>query len=607
MEEQDQLTHKRLYSVAYSNKLALRNVEYISLFISNKRTFSRTNSLGSHTLEMRFLLILSTICLPSSLSLNNGKGFLPALGWNSDYKLNSLGASLRGFQNEDYIQHSIVDFLVSSGLRDLGYINVNMDASWNLPTRDASGNWQPDPTQWPSGLDATVAYTHKNKLNFGLYGDRGTMDCAKNPGNLGHEVQDANFLALHEIDFYKSDSCYASGDPATAFAEYGTMRDALNASGRHIWFALCGWETFYAPQGHTLGNSWRIGPDTGSGWLAVMANVEAMLGLAQYAGPTASGGGWNDMSLLLLPGMGAAGGPAQFITPERHRAQFSLHCIMAANMLLTGNLSSLDPFAFETWSNAEAVAVNQDPGGAPFIVLPMPPMPPVMSEAGLTFAQVAECGGEPAAQNWTRDAPLAGFLQNEASSQCLNVDNCGVSIIYDGCKTTGGTCAGPNSYNNEQWSLSAAGALQTRLPSAACATAAADGIVSLAPCAMPLAANQTWAYTAAGQLQTAGGLCLTVPPPPPPPASNTTRLLLARPLTSSSRAVALLALNNLPTNATLTCTRACFSAMGFVNAQQQLAVRDLWTHADLGVISADSFDIVVAANGSVRLLKLTLL
>ena len=528
------------------------------------------------------------------------------MGWNSDYKLSLSAPSLAGYQNEAYVQHDIIDFLVSSGMRDLGYVNVNMDASWNLPARDTAGDWQPDPALWPSGLDATVKYAHDRGLSFGLYGDRGTLDCAKNPGNLGHEAQDAAFLARYEIDWYKSDSCYASANHTTAFAEYATMRDALNVSGRHIWFALCGWAPWYAPEGQRLGNSWRIGPDTGSGWQAVMANVEAMLGLASFAGPTAGGGGWNDLSLLLLPGMGAAGGPAQLMTPERHRAQFSLHCILAANMLMTGNLSDLQPFVLQTWGNAEAVAVNQDPSGSPFIVLPLAPAATAPPAAGLTFAQVAECGGEPASQNWTWNSPAAGFLTNAAASLCLNVDQCGSPVIYDGCRTTGGTCAGPDSYANEQWSLSAAGALQTRLPGAACATVAADGIVALAPCATPLASDQTWTYSAAGGLlQTAGGLCLTVPPPAPPPASNTTRLLLARPLSGASRTVALLALNNLPANATLTCTRDCFTAMGFADAQQRLAVRDLWAHEDLGVIAADSFDIAVAANGSVRLLKLT--
>ena len=29
----------------------------------------------------------------------------------------------------------------------------------------------------------------------GTYGDRGTKDCDKRPGQLGHEVDDANFFA----------------------------------------------------------------------------------------------------------------------------------------------------------------------------------------------------------------------------------------------------------------------------------------------------------------------------------------------------------------------------------------------------------------------------
>ena len=72
------------------------------------------------------------------------------------------------------------------------------------------------------------------------------------------------------------------------------MRDALNASGYPVWFALCGWENFYAPHGKTLANSARTGPDTGTGWTAVMKNIENALPVQQYAGPTANGGYWND-------------------------------------------------------------------------------------------------------------------------------------------------------------------------------------------------------------------------------------------------------------------------------------------------------------------------
>ena len=52
------------------------------------------------------------------------------------------------------------------------------------------------------------------------------------------------------------DSCNASQDHNDAFAQYATMRDALNMTGRPIYFSLCGWNSWYAPVGGTLGNSW---------------------------------------------------------------------------------------------------------------------------------------------------------------------------------------------------------------------------------------------------------------------------------------------------------------------------------------------------------------
>lgn len=43
----------------------------------------------------------------------------------------------------------------------------------------------------------------------------------------------------------KEDSCNAdSADHEVAFADYGRMRDALNATGRHIFFSLCGWNAW---------------------------------------------------------------------------------------------------------------------------------------------------------------------------------------------------------------------------------------------------------------------------------------------------------------------------------------------------------------------------
>ena len=139
------------------------------------------------------------------------------------------------------------------------------------------------------------------------------------------------------------------------------MRDALNSTGRKIWFALCGWETFYATNengGQSLGNSWRVGPDTGTGWNAVLTNTLAGLEVARRGipGPTQNGGAWSDGSLLLTPGMGKG---KYLIDFKRHRTMFSIWCIMSFNLLMTGNLSALDQRILETWSNQELIEINQ--------------------------------------------------------------------------------------------------------------------------------------------------------------------------------------------------------------------------------------------------------
>jgi hypothetical protein len=45
--------------------------------------------------------------------------------------------------------------------------------------------------------------------------------------------------------------------------------------------------------------------------------VLASLSIANYSGPTAHGGGWNDMCLLLNPGFSD-------MTKEQHRSQFNM-------------------------------------------------------------------------------------------------------------------------------------------------------------------------------------------------------------------------------------------------------------------------------------------
>lgn len=80
----------------------------------------------------------------------------------------------------------------------------------------------------------------------------------------------------------KEDSCSASQDHQESFAEYGKMRDALNATGRPIYFSLCGWNDWYAPVGATLGNSWRIAGDCNT-WPDVIRAINTNAPLNKYA------------------------------------------------------------------------------------------------------------------------------------------------------------------------------------------------------------------------------------------------------------------------------------------------------------------------------------
>ena len=271
-------------------------------------------------------------------------------------------------------------------------------------------------------------------------------------------------------------------------------------------------------------------------------------------------------------------------------------------MLLTGNLSSLDPYALQTWGNPEAVAINQDYPYLPFVVLTPDAPPPSLPSSSYTPARVAECGGEPSAQAWQLNDPRSSFIFNPASQQCLNVDACGTEIIYDGCTTSGSTCAGVNKFSNEEWNLTPTGALISALPGARCATVAADSTVSLATCATPLPASQKWTYVnATGELLTGAGLCLTVSSAPPP--SELSTLLVGRPMSDGSWA--LLALNNQATNDTIVCGDACFAAMNFPKGTA-LVVRDVWLHAAVTPATAGTpYSIAVGPDGASVLLRLS--
>jgi alpha-galactosidase len=132
---------------------------------------------------------------------DNGLALTPPMGWNSWNKF-------KGNINEDIIKE-IADAMVSSGMKDAGYIYLNLDDNWmENPARDSNGNLIPDQERFPNGIKALADYVHDKGLKLGIYGDRGLRTCMNIPesGSYANEQRDANTFASWGIDYLKYDN-----------------------------------------------------------------------------------------------------------------------------------------------------------------------------------------------------------------------------------------------------------------------------------------------------------------------------------------------------------------------------------------------------------------
>ncbi|XP_058007909.1 alpha-galactosidase 3 isoform X6 [Hevea brasiliensis] len=192
--------------------------------------------------------------------------------------------------NEIVIKET-ADALISTGLADLGYVYVNIDDCWSSATR---------------------------------------------------EVQD--------VDYLKYDNCYNLGiEPKK---RYPPMRDALNATGRTIFYSLCEWgvddPALWAGK---VGNSWRTTDDINNSWASMTTLADLNDKWAAYAGP----GGWNDPDMLEVGNGG--------MTYQEYRAHFSIWALMKAPLLIGCDVRNMTAETYEILTNEEVIAINQDPLG----------------------------------------------------------------------------------------------------------------------------------------------------------------------------------------------------------------------------------------------------
>ncbi len=295
-------------------------------------------------------VLAALLCIPFGVKAQKFEGLAdtPPMGWNS---WNKFACDI----NEEIIR-GVADAMVETGLRDAGYIYLNLDDCWH-GERDSLGFIQADPVKFPSGIRALADYVHSKGLKLGVYSDAGRKTCGGRPGSFGHEYQDALQYAKWGIDYLKYDWC--ESEDINPVGAYNLMRDALRAAGRPVYFSMCEW-------GHSkpwewaseTGHSWRTTGDIYNcfdcvdehpGWKAfgVLQILDMQNGLRKYAGP----GHWNDPDMLEV-------GNGQTVSEDR--AHFSMWCMLAAPLILGNDIRNMNQDTKEIIMNQEVIALDQD-------------------------------------------------------------------------------------------------------------------------------------------------------------------------------------------------------------------------------------------------------
>ncbi len=275
----------------------------------------------------------------------------PPMGWNS-------WNFFHGNVTEQDVRNA-ADQLVATGMKDAGYIYVNIDDTWE-GDRDADGVLHTN-SKFPD-MKALADYVHSKGLKLGIYSSPGPQTCAHYAGSLDHEVQDAQLYASWGIDYLKYDLCsfrkvmqqQASNDEAGQMrqmeAAYLKMDHALRATGRPIVYSLCQYGTDAVWEwGPNVGaNLWRTTGDIQANWNSIYSILNAQAGLTMYAGP----GHWNDPDMLEV-GNGR-------LTPAENRSHFSMWAMLAAPLLAGNDLPNMKPEVKAILTNHEVIAIDQD-------------------------------------------------------------------------------------------------------------------------------------------------------------------------------------------------------------------------------------------------------
>jgi alpha-galactosidase len=292
----------------------------------------------------------------------------PLMGWSTWYM---------AYTNiSDSMVRAQTDAMISTGLVNHGYSYIDIDDGWNLkpPTkstdrasRDAQGNLVPGKS-FPD-MKQLTDYIHGRGLKAGIYISPGPQTCGGYEGSYQHERQDAETFDKWGFDLLKYDLCsyeerFLSGPKDLGVRKpYQQMGEILKGLNRDFLYSMCqyGHADVWEWGREAGGNAWRttddLGEDSGGLWKNIVEFGFGQAGMEKWAGP----GGWNDPDNLLL---GRIMWKDKLIpTPLTHNEQyahFTLWSILAAPLVIGGDLTTMDSFTLSLLSNDEVIALDQD-------------------------------------------------------------------------------------------------------------------------------------------------------------------------------------------------------------------------------------------------------
>jgi alpha-galactosidase len=383
----------------------------------------------------------------------NNPGFAPTppMGWLA-WPVFSNGLT-------DAETRAIADAMVSNGFVSAGYTYLVLDSDgWNLTTRDATGNLQPNATKFPSGMAALITYIHGDSLKAGMYFGSGTTTCGGYAGSKGYEGKDAALIASWGADLLKWDITCGMTGQNDQMASIQRIATALNASGRNIVLTTGDATQTSATYFYARGaQSARIGPDISSNagnlsWTGVSLGFTNDSGISSIGGP----GHWLDFDALPV-GEGT-------VTDTEGQTAMALWSIQAAPLWFGADIrpaSSPDAATLATLTNTDIISVDQD----------------ALGFVGVQVSSVA-CGSA-TCQVWAKQ--LTGT--NTCAIALFNLDSSAhnITATFSTVAATVPACgSGPYTTTRDLWAHSSLGTLTTSY-TASSVPAHGNAIIKVAP------------------------------------------------------------------------------------------------------------------------------